>query len=115
MAAAKSEISNISEITSCRIMIWGSKPIFAWSRKQINTLGSMSDHYYVFGRTRTIQKSKMNANFTLYFGKCFITSVLVAIKRCFWCLNLSFMYENSNRNEMKMIGAYLILYHDIND
>ena len=35
MAAAKSEISNISEITSCRIMIWESKHIFSWSRNQI--------------------------------------------------------------------------------
>ena len=25
------------------------------------------------------------------------------------------MYEDSNRNTMKMIGAYLILYRDIND
>ena len=25
------------------------------------------------------------------------------------------MYEDSNRNKIKMIGAYLILYHDIND
>ena len=32
------EISNISEITSCRIMIWGSKPIYSWSRNQISTL-----------------------------------------------------------------------------
>ena len=25
------------------------------------------------------------------------------------------MYEDSNRNKIKMIGAYLIVYHDIND
>ena len=25
------------------------------------------------------------------------------------------MYEDSNRNKMKMIGAYLILYHDMNE
>ena len=25
------------------------------------------------------------------------------------------MYEDSNRNKIKMIGAYLILYHDVND
>ena len=25
------------------------------------------------------------------------------------------MYEDSNRNKINMIGAYLILYHDIND
>ena len=25
------------------------------------------------------------------------------------------MYEDSNKNKIKMIGAYLILYHDIND
>ena len=25
------------------------------------------------------------------------------------------MYEDSNRNYVNMIGAYLILYHDIND
>ena len=90
MAAAKSEISNISEITPCRIMIWGSKTTFPWSRNQINTLDSMSDHHYVCRRTKTIKKSKMVNNFTPYFSKCFITSVLVAIKRWFWRLNLSF-------------------------
>ena len=25
------------------------------------------------------------------------------------------MYEDSNKNKMNMIGAYLILYYDIND
>ena len=25
------------------------------------------------------------------------------------------MYEDSNKNKTNMIGAYLILYHDIND
>ena len=25
------------------------------------------------------------------------------------------MYEESNRNKINMIGAYLILYHDITD
>ena len=25
------------------------------------------------------------------------------------------MYEDFNKNKIKMIGAYLILYHDIND
>ena len=87
---SNSEISNISEITSCGIMIWGSKPIFSCSRNQINTLYSMADHYHVCKRTKTLNKSKMAANFTLYFGKCVITSVLVAIKMWFWCLNLSF-------------------------
>ena len=90
MAASKSEISNISEITSCRIMIWGSKPIFSWSRNQINTLYSMADLYYGCKRTQIMKKSKMAANFTLYFGKCVIALVLVAMKRWIWCLNLSF-------------------------
>ena len=85
-----SEISNISEITSCRIMIWGSKPIFSWSRNQINTLYSMVDHYYGCKRTKNMKKSKMAANFTLYFGKCVIALFLVTIKRWFWCLNLGF-------------------------
>ena len=40
-------VSDISGITSCRIIIWGSKPIFSWSRNQIISLGSMPDHYYV--------------------------------------------------------------------
>ena len=79
-----------SEIISCRIMILGSKPIFSWSRNQINTLYSMADHYYVCKRMKNLKKSKMAANFALYFGKFVITSVLVAIRRWFWCLNLSF-------------------------
>ena len=64
-------------------MIWGSKPIFSWSRNQINTLYNMADLYYVCERTKNMTKSKMAANFTLHFGKCVITFVLVAIKR--WC------------------------------
>ena len=97
-------------------MIWGSKPIFSWSRNQINTLGSTPDHYCVCIRTKTIEKnSKMAANFTLYFGKCFITSLLFAIERWFWCLNLSFHVWGFLKNTIKMIGGYLILYHDIND
>ena len=87
---SKSEISNISEITSCRIMILGCKPIFSWSRNQINTLYNMADHYYLCKRTKNMKKSKMAANFTLYFSKCVITFVLIAMKRWFWCLNVSF-------------------------
>ena len=65
--ASKSEISNISEITSCRISILGFKPIFTWSRNQINTLSSMEDHYYLCVRTKNMKKSQMAANFALYF------------------------------------------------
>ena len=83
------EIFNISEITSCRIMICGSKPIFSWPRIQINTLYSLTANQYVCKRTKheNIQDGR---NFALYFGKCVITSVLVAINRWVWCLNLSF-------------------------
>ena len=90
MAASKSDISNILQITSSRIMIWGSKPIFSWSRNQINTLYSMADHYYVSKRMKNMKKSKMATNFALYFGKFVITSLLFAIQRWLWCLNLSF-------------------------
>ena len=63
MAASKSEISNISQTTSCRIMILGSKPIFSWSRNQINTLYSMADHYYVCKRTKNMIKNPIkNSN-----------------------------------------------------
>ena len=63
---------------------------FPISRNQINTLYSMADHYYVCKRMKNMKKSKMAANSALYFGKFAITFVLVAIRRWFWCLNLSF-------------------------
>ena len=63
MAVLKSEISIISEITSWRVMIWGSKPIFSWSRNQINTLYGMGDHYFVCKRTKNMKNSKMATNF----------------------------------------------------
>ena len=56
-AAAKSEIFNISEITSCRILIWRFKPIFSWSMNQISRFSSTTDHYYLCKRKKGTLKN----------------------------------------------------------
>ena len=67
MAASKSEIYNISEITSSRIMILEYKPIFSRSRNQINTLYSMADHYYVCKTMKNMKKIQDGRQFRTLF------------------------------------------------
>ena len=67
MVDSKAEISNISEITSCWVMIWGSKPIFSCSRNQLNTLCSMVDHYYMCKGTKNIKKIQDGHQFRTLF------------------------------------------------
>ena len=56
----------------------------------LGALYSMADQCYVCKRTKNMKKSPRWPPISLYFGKCVITSVLVAIRRWFWCLNQSF-------------------------